>query len=74
MPFSNFYLINLKKWLYLNALNVYLRIEAHLDLLTVHTARVKGWFYPNLIREHSRTLSEKWKKPKKSRFFGDFSD
>ena len=73
MQFSNFYLINLKKWQCLNALNVYLRIEAHLDLLTVHPARVKGCFHPNLIREHSRTLSEKLKKPKTSRFFGDFS-
>ena len=72
MPFFNCYLINLKKWLFLNALNVYLRIEAHLDLLTVHPARVKGCFHPNLIREHSRTLSEKRKKPKKLRFLGDF--
>ena len=73
MPFFNFYLIKLKKCLCSKAQKVYLRIEAHLDLLTVHPAWVKGCFHPNLIREHSRTLSEKRKKPEKSRFFGDFS-
>ena len=66
MPFFNFYLIKLKKLLCLEAQNVYLRIEAHLYLLTVHPARVQGCFHPDLIREHSRTLSENRKKPTKS--------
>ena len=69
----SFYLIKLKKCPCFEASNQYLRIEADLDLLTMHPGMFKVGFHASLIREHSRTLHENRKKPEKSRFFVDFS-
>ena len=72
-PIFNVYFIKLKKCPCFEASNQYLRIEADRDLLTMHPAMFKVGFHASLIREHSRTLHENWKKPEKSRFVVDFS-
>ena len=69
----NIYLIKLKKCPCFEASNQYLRIEADLDLLTMHPAMFKEGFHANLICEHSRTLYKKRKKQQKLRFFACFS-
>ena len=72
-PIFNFYLIKSKKCPFLEGSNPYLRTEADLDLLTMHPAMSKEGPHANLIRDHSRTLYEKRKKPQKSWFFAYFS-
>ena len=64
--------MKLKKCLFFEGSNPYLRTEADLDLLTMHPAMSKEGPHTNLIREHSRTLHEKRKNRKNPAFLPIF--